>query len=128
MSRSALGRGLGSLLAENGTRGVPVPGPGVGRLMQPAVGSPAVPAPAPRAAAIPATPAAVPMSARRESDGRMRGDFAGIRPALWLADAALVGIGFWLGAFSPLAGQAIALVAAGLLLAIGALLGVLAAS
>jgi hypothetical protein len=35
MSRSALGRGLGSLLAENGTRGVPMPGPGVGRLLKP---------------------------------------------------------------------------------------------
>lgn len=118
MSRSALGRGLGSLLAENGTRGVPMPGPGVGRLMQPG----AAPAP-PQTSATSSV-----LATDTVAKSAVRTWSVGFRRVLWVADLALVGVGFWLGAFSPLAGQGIALVAAGVLLAVGALLGVLAAS
>lgn len=124
MSRSALGRGLGSLLAENGTRGVPMPGPGVGRLLKPeAVTAPERVSTPPSVAAPVAKPevSCLAMAAAPALS-------VGVRRSLWAADIALVGVGFWLGAMSPLAGQTIALVAAGVLLAIGALLGVLAAA
>jgi hypothetical protein len=112
------------LLAENGTRGVPMPGPGVGRLLKPEA------APTPERVSTP------PSVATSVTKPEVRGVAmaaapawsAGVRRSLWAADVALVGVGFWLGAMSPLAGQAIALVAAGVLLAIGALLGVLAAA
>jgi hypothetical protein len=102
------------LLAENGTRGVPMPGPGVGRLLKPEAVT------APERVSTP-TSVAAPV-AKPEAWS------VGVRRSFWAADVALVGVGFWLGAMSPLAGQAIALVAAGVLLAIGALLGVLAAA
>ena len=124
MSRSALGRGLGSLLAENGTRGVPMPGPGVGRLLKPESTSAPERVSTPASVAAPVTPPEV----RGVAMAAAPAWSVGVRRSLWAADAALVGVGFWLGAASPLAGQTIALVAAGVLLAIGALLGVLAAA
>lgn len=112
------------MLAENGTRGVPMPGPGVGRLMKPeAAVSPERVSTQPAVAA-PVTPPEV----RGVATAAAPAWSVGVRRSLWAADAALVGVGFWLGAMSPLAGQTIALVAAGVLLAIGALLGVLAAA
>jgi hypothetical protein len=111
------------LLAENGTRGVPMPGPGVGRLLRPE----AAPTPE-RVSAPPAV--ATPVTAPEVRDGATSAALTwsvGVRRSLWAADVALVGVGFWLGAVSPLAGQTIAMVAAGVLLAVGALLGVLAA-
>lgn len=111
------------MLAENGTRGVPMPGPGVGRLMKPeAAVSPE------RASTQPAvTASAAAPEMRGVVPAAVSGWSVGVRRSLWAADVALVGVGFWLGAVSPLAGQTIAMVAAGVLLAVGALLGVLAA-
>lgn len=112
------------MLAENGTRGVPMPGPGVVRLMKP------------EAAVSPERVSALPAVATLVAESEVGGVATAVAPAwsvgvrrsLWAADVALVGVGFWLGAVSPLAGQTIAMVAAGVLLAVGALLGVLAAN
>ena len=112
------------MLAENGTHGVPMPGPGVGRLLKPEA------APTPERVSTPpsvATPVTKP-EVRGVAMAAAPAWSVGIRRSFWAADVALVGVGFWLGAMSPLAGQTIALVAAGVLLAIGALLGVLAAA
>lgn len=122
MSRSALGRGLGSLLAENGTRGVPMPGPGVGRLLKPEATS------APERVSTPLSVTKPEVRGVATTPATAPAWSVGVRRSLWAADVALVGVGFWLGAMSPLAGQTIAMVAAGVLLAIGALLGVLAAA
>ena len=108
------------MLAENGNRGVPMPGPGVGRLMKPEA------AVSPERASVP--PAVAAPEVKGVATAAAPAWSVGVRRSLWAADVALVGVGFWLGAMSPLAGQTIALVAAGVLLAIGALLGVLAAA
>jgi hypothetical protein len=112
------------LLAENGTRGVPMPGPGVGRLLKPEATSAQERVSTPASVAAPVTKPEV----RGVATAVAPAWSVGVRRSLWAADVALVGVGFWLGAMSPLAGQTIAMVAAGVLLAIGALLGVLAAA
>ena len=120
MSRSALGKGLGSLLAENAGQGIPMPGPGVGRLLK---GEPRVEPPSPEVSLlrverseVDVPPASVPAwNPARD-----------IRWCLGVADFALVFVAIWLGALSPAAGSPIGIAAAAILLAVGSFLGVLA--
>ena len=126
MSRSALGRGLGSLFAENEARAVPVPGSGVGRLMKPRLApadvEPTSVAPLPLARqVIPAGPVVLAATVSNNRAGR------GLRAGLWLADVTVVGLGFWLGGLSPLAGSVSGGVAGSVLVLVGAFLGLLAA-
>jgi hypothetical protein len=50
-----------------------------------------------------------------------------LRAGLWLADVTVVGLGFWLGGLSPLAGSVSGGVAGSVLVLVGAFLGLLAA-
>lgn len=117
MSRSALGRGLGSLLSEREGRGVPVSASGVGRLRRPESAWTGVKGQSGEDATRPSasSPGGVRPNLRRW-----------IRWVLGVADLVLVGLGFWLGLISPLAGEVTALAAAGVMVGIGALLGGLA--
>ncbi len=119
MSRSALGRGLGSLLSEREGRGVPGSASGVGRLLRPELAWTGVKGESGEEATQPS--ASSPVGVGPNLRGWMRW-------ALGVADLVLVGLGFWLGVISPLAGEVTALAAAGVMVGIGALLGGLAAA